>query len=123
LTKLNYFAAVADLERSQIFYDALLGPGERTQHRLRYLIHGLELHFYQLSPEQHRDFHLAAPPPQPSQGFSLLYDGPMPPGSRIILDWSHAPWGGWMAHIEDPDGYRWELRRASASSTDTCQTS
>jgi predicted enzyme related to lactoylglutathione lyase len=115
----NLFWIVPDVELARSFYDVLFGqPGQRTPQRLAYQLGSLALHFYVLDEEQARQYALGrnTPDEPPRQGIKLVASGwetrldeLEQAGGSWPVPWSRSPWGGWMAQLQDPFGYRWEL--------------
>lgn len=115
----NLFFVVADLTRAKTFYDLLLDrSGQLGADSLRYDLDGLKLRFYVLSAAQAADFKLRSEVSGelPRQGLCLHSPdwGPRlhqleQAGARWEVPWGPAPWGGFLAHLTDPQGYRWEI--------------
>lgn len=107
------FFAVHDLEKAREFYDLLFQVhGQVTPGRLAYVVEGLKVDFYELSPEQSREFQLT-PGPSGGCGLCLARSGPLEAleqaGGRWLRAMGPTEWGAQIAHLEDPFGYRWEL--------------
>ena len=104
------FFAVADLEQARTFYDVLFGQtGTLTPGRLAYLVDGFKLDFYQLTPEQSREFQLGPGAPG-GCGLCLSYRGRL---EELKGEWLRpvgpAEWGAQVGHLLDPFGFRWEI--------------
>lgn len=107
------FFAVDDLERARDFYDVLFqAPGRLSPGRLAYVVEGVKVDFYVLTPEQSREFQLA---PGPSQGCGLClscagsWEALEQAGGRWLRPMGPTEWGAQVGHLQDPFGYRWEL--------------
>lgn len=114
----NLFWIVPDVELARSFYDVLFGQaGQRTPQRLAYQLGELALHFYVLDEEQARQFALGLTSGEPPrQGIKLVagawesrLEELEQAGGSWPVPWGRSPWGGWMAQLQDPFGYRWEL--------------
>lgn len=114
----NLFWIVPDVELARSFYDVLFQqPGQRTPQRLAYQLGDLSLHFYVLDDEQAQHFGLGRSSHEPPrQGIKLVsrdwesrLEALERAGASWSVPWSTSPWGGWMAQLQDPFGYRWEL--------------
>ncbi|MBN9417667.1 MAG: VOC family protein [Candidatus Eremiobacteraeota bacterium] len=104
------FFAVANLEQARAFYDVLLGQsGILSPGRLAYVVEGFKLDFYQLTPEQSREFQLGPGTPG-GCGLCLNYRGPL---EQLEGEWLRpmgpTEWGARVGHLLDPFGYRWEI--------------
>lgn len=104
------FFAVSDLERARAFYNVLFQQsGKLTPGRLAYVVDGFQLDFYQLSPEQSREFQLGPGAPG-GCGLCLKFPGNF---QELEGEWLRPPgpteWGARVGHLLDPFGFRWEL--------------
>ena len=101
---MRLFFVVDDLGQAKNYYDALFEQsGNPSEGRLAYLVDGVKLDFYQLTPQQAEEFQL-----QPgSSGICLAGSPEFKEG--WVRPWGPAPWGGSLAHLQDPFGFRWEF--------------
>jgi len=101
---LRLFFVVDDLDQAQPYYDALFQQaGGRSERRLSYLVDGTKLDFYQLSDEQGQEFQL-----EPGK-CGICLEGRPDLKEGWVRPWGPAPWGGSLAHLQDPFGFRWEF--------------
>lgn len=103
---------VTNLELAREFYDVLFSTGgQLSPGRLAYRVDGFQLDFYQLTPEQSREFQLDSGSPG-GCGLCLRYEGAL---ENLQGQWLRpmgpTEWGEEVGHLLDPFGFRWELKR------------
>jgi len=107
---LRLFFVVEDLDRARAFYDPLFEQsGQLSEGRLAYVVDGVKLDFYRLTPQQAEEFQLQSG----NSGICLESNPDLNEG--WVRPWGPAPWGGSLAHLQDPFGFRWELIRQESS--------
>jgi predicted enzyme related to lactoylglutathione lyase len=114
----NLFWTIPDIELARSFYDVLFEQTPaRTPQRLAYKVGSLSMHFYVLDEQQAEHYGMSQSHPHPPrQGVKLVASdwsarlGALEKAGGVwALPWAPSPWGGWMAQLQDPFGYRWEL--------------
>ena len=101
---MRLFFVVDDLDQAKKYYDSLFEQsGIPSEGRLAYVLDGVKLDFYVLTPQQAEEFQLRPG----NSGICMERSPELQEG--WVRPWGPAPWGGSLAHLQDPFGFRWEF--------------